>query len=724
MVRGRLGHRSVLARPDRPDLRDRLNLVLKRRVWYQPFCPSMLESEASRLLADWTGGPNRSMTMAYKVVEQYRAQLAGAMSVDGTCRPQIVADDDAGPFAALLREARRSWDVGGGAQYQLQHPRRAARLLARRGRGRVPSIGRGRAGHRSVPRRTSRMTDALVPPASSRRAWIAVGGATLGTLAVPLVWLLGTSTGDLREQLKVLQPWWLDACVLAGLIVAVYLFSTLASGVFKREGVRLATLAALGAALTLAVAPRTNRIFYDEQIYQSIGQNLADLRLAQVCHDGSVEYGRLQCASGDYNKQPYGYPHALSLAYRLLGAHAWTAFAVNATVMALTACAVYLLVYVLFGDREAALFAGLLIALTPQQLMWSATAAVEPSASFVLVLALLCAGYYLRTGTIGALCGTAVATAYAIQFRPESLVILPVIGLIAWPRLRVDLGRPGGWWAVNLFLWLSAIHLAHLFAVRHIEWGTVGPRFSLRYLPENLRVNGWFYLYDERFPVVFSVLAVAGLLSVTHRRARVAMAMCFLLFFAVGLVFYAGSYNYGADVRYSLMTYPPIAVLGGLGASRLARVLSAVGARWGAGTIGGAVTAIVLLFQFLWYAPVVRATTEEAWAARADVRFAQTIVDEIPRNSYVLTHNPGMFHLWGVNAGQMSLVASNPAYVGFLAQRYRGGVYLHWNFWCNVQDRAQQELCRNALAMAPGELIGEYHERDQRFAFYRLNLEN
>ena len=54
-----LGHRSVLARPDRLDLRDRLNLVLKRRVWYQPFCPSMLESEAPRVLADWTGGRNR-----------------------------------------------------------------------------------------------------------------------------------------------------------------------------------------------------------------------------------------------------------------------------------------------------------------------------------------------------------------------------------------------------------------------------------------------------------------------------------------------------------------------------------------------------------------------------------------------------------------------------------------------------------------------------------------
>ena len=174
------------------------------------------------------------------------------------------------------------------------------------------------------------MTHAVAPSASSRRAWIAVGGTTLGSVAVLLVWLLGTSTGDLREQLKVLQPWWLDACVLVGLIVGVYLFSTLEPGVFKREAVRLVSLAALGAALTLAVAPRTNRIFYDEQIYQSIGQNLADLRRAQVCHDGSVEYGRLQCASGDYNKQPYAYPHVLSLAYRLLGVHVWTAFAVNA----------------------------------------------------------------------------------------------------------------------------------------------------------------------------------------------------------------------------------------------------------------------------------------------------------------------------------------------------------------------------------------------------------
>jgi carbamoyltransferase len=107
-----LGHRSVLARPDRPDLRDRLNLVLKRRVWYQPFCPSMLESEGLRVLADWTGGRNSCMTMAYEVSARFRNRLAGVISVDGTCRPQLVPDNEPGEFAELLRAARGRWGIG------------------------------------------------------------------------------------------------------------------------------------------------------------------------------------------------------------------------------------------------------------------------------------------------------------------------------------------------------------------------------------------------------------------------------------------------------------------------------------------------------------------------------------------------------------------------------------------------------------------------------------
>jgi carbamoyltransferase len=107
-----LGHRSVLARPDRPELRDRLNRVLKRRVWYQPFCPSLLEGDARVVLEEMKGTPNRHMTSAYMVKAAHRRALAGVVNVDGSCRPQIVSEDQQGAFAGLLREMRRRIGIG------------------------------------------------------------------------------------------------------------------------------------------------------------------------------------------------------------------------------------------------------------------------------------------------------------------------------------------------------------------------------------------------------------------------------------------------------------------------------------------------------------------------------------------------------------------------------------------------------------------------------------
>jgi 4-amino-4-deoxy-L-arabinose transferase-like glycosyltransferase len=570
---------------------------------------------------------------------------------------------------------------------------------------------------------------------SRRRSWIAAAAGIIACATLG-IWLATTSTGTLREHLRLTQFWSLEVCVFLGLAFGVCIVKDLSRGFQRSDLTRMAGLAAVAVGLTLVVAPRTNRIFYDEQIYQSIGQNLTDLRLAQVCNDGSVEYGRLQCLSGEYNKQPYAYPHLLSLAYRLFGVRAATAFLVNAAVMAATVWAVYLLVWLLFRDRDAAFFAGLVLALTPHQIIWSATAAVEPSASLAAVVALAAAAHYMRVGGTAALGAAVVSAAYAIQFRPESFLVLPVAGVLAWPRLAGELRRPHGWWAGVLFVSLVGVHIAHLFAVRNIEWGASAARFSLDYLPENLRVNGLFYLFDERFPGVFALLALAGLMVSLRgpareairegpgpadrpsvvRRAGVAMALYFGLFFGIDLVFYAGSYNYGADVRYSLMTYPPIAVLAGLGAARLSRVL----ARTGLPARPLMVTA--LAFLFLWYAPVVRATTEEAWAARADVRFARELAAGLPLNSYVLTHNPGMFQLWGASAGQLPLIVENPAYVKFLMSRYTGGVFVHWNFWCNVQDPVHPEFCRRAVELGTVELVREYRERDQRFALYRLTL--
>jgi len=91
-----LGNRSILARPDDRLIKDRLNLLLKKRVWYQPFCPSMLMEDASALL-DPDGQDirdNRFMTMGFRVRGEHLETMAGVINVDGTCRPHFVMDEN------------------------------------------------------------------------------------------------------------------------------------------------------------------------------------------------------------------------------------------------------------------------------------------------------------------------------------------------------------------------------------------------------------------------------------------------------------------------------------------------------------------------------------------------------------------------------------------------------------------------------------------------------
>jgi carbamoyltransferase len=101
-----LGARSILALPDSLQIKDELNVRLKKRVWYQPFCPTMLEEDAWRYLEDYDGKPNPFMTMAYMTKKELRDGLCGVISVDGSCRPQILTGRES-RYERLLAEVKR-----------------------------------------------------------------------------------------------------------------------------------------------------------------------------------------------------------------------------------------------------------------------------------------------------------------------------------------------------------------------------------------------------------------------------------------------------------------------------------------------------------------------------------------------------------------------------------------------------------------------------------------
>jgi hypothetical protein len=369
----------------------------------------------------------------------------------------------------------------------------------------------------------------------------------------------------------------------------------------------------------------------------------------------------------------------------------------------------------MFGPR-AGVWAAFVAALMPEQLMWSNSAAAEPTTAVMCAAAMTAALFFVQKRTTAALAWTVALALFAAQFRPEAALIVPLVIAVVLAGAPDELRRARFWWIAAAALALGAALIAHHVVFRNHRWDAPGAAMSFSYLRHNLAVNGRFYFWDGRFPLAYTALALIALVGRRCRPLLIPSAW-FLAFWAIFLFFYAGSYNWGQNVRYSLSTYAPLAVLAGAGASWLVGRLE--GSRFGFRP--GPALAALIAVQFLWYAPLVRAVGEEAWTARADVAFAREMARALPPHAIVLTHNPNMFHVWGVNAAQASLATTDEAYVrNFMFQRFSGGVYLHWNFWCNIADPVQMRFCTVPMQKFRVELVQERKEWSFRFAVYRL----
>jgi len=97
-----LGNRSILALPGSAQLKNKLNIALKKRVWYQPFCPTMLSDAAAEVLMDYGGVDNRFMTVGYKVKDAYADRMVAVINADNSCRPQILSGDEGPAYARTL----------------------------------------------------------------------------------------------------------------------------------------------------------------------------------------------------------------------------------------------------------------------------------------------------------------------------------------------------------------------------------------------------------------------------------------------------------------------------------------------------------------------------------------------------------------------------------------------------------------------------------------------
>lgn len=99
-----LGNRSILMDPRRPENKDIINLRVKYREPFRPFCPSLTKEGAHRYLR--LSRDEKFMICAYAATEQAAKETPAVVHVDNTVRPQIVGEENP-KFEAVIREFGR-----------------------------------------------------------------------------------------------------------------------------------------------------------------------------------------------------------------------------------------------------------------------------------------------------------------------------------------------------------------------------------------------------------------------------------------------------------------------------------------------------------------------------------------------------------------------------------------------------------------------------------------
>ena len=474
--------------------------------------------------------------------------------------------------------------------------------------------------------------------------------------------------------------------------------------------------------LAYFVAPYSNRLYFDEHIYQSIGKSISYQGKAVFANYADLQNQDFTIREYEFNKEPNGFPFYLSIFFKIFGANETTANNANILAFSLSIIGIFLVGYFSTGSYSTGLFAGFIYSTIPISVLWSNTSSSEICTAFFAILGMLATVILSKWQTARNYIITLLTLVVALNFRPESfLIVIPCFLFLILNNSNI-IKNNCVVLAITYLILLTLPLTIHLLLVRNEPWGSSGSKFAISHFFDNIKINLPFYFTNKSFPLLYSLFAIYGLFTKQHCKFTLPLAIWFLLFWGIFLFFYAGSYEYGSDVRFSILSYAPLAILGGIGISKIIDLMiSTLNVESKNAYIA---TIVFLIINALCFVPLMRTIDNKSYVARNDLNFINSIIDTVPRDSIVLSHVPSIWFMKERSSALLSTLKGNINRVkNDFPKIFNGGVYLHFGSWCVFNNPTQKEFCDFALASLPLKLVKESSYGDKTYKLYKYEPE-
>ncbi|MCL4381091.1 glycosyltransferase family 39 protein [Candidatus Marsarchaeota archaeon] len=353
------------------------------------------------------------------------------------------------------------------------------------------------------------------------------------------------------------------------------------------------------------VIKSTQRIFFDDVIYQSQALYLIRTGQAVMCNYGTP----FQCFTDYMFHEPIGTAFNIAIGYTVFGVNQAAAYNVQLALAAICIVIVFFISFLLFKDHNAALFSAIFFALSPTLLVWAKPVTSDLEMMFYASLSIffmIVFTYRKNIKTLSAFAFSVVLLAYMKINALIYILLLPMLFIIIdgegiAKSVKDSLHRIVMFFKSNntanmlLILFLVIGLMPEIFfsysELRSAPFGyenaqvqyscgvgAIVPhsKFSTQYLIANLCAN--LYFWADKFksqgifqPVLFTAFSILGaaMMAVYKKREFFMIAVWFLAIFISYTAFYAGAVTYGSDWRFMLGVIAQASIFAGFGAARI-----------------------------------------------------------------------------------------------------------------------------------------------------------
>ena len=511
------------------------------------------------------------------------------------------------------------------------------------------------------------------------------------------------------------------------------------------------------------VVKPTQLLFFDDAIYQAMGQSLLHTGQAWMCDYGTP----YACYIGEIFHEPIGESFNLAIGYGILGVNLGATYGVGLALGLIAVLAIFFVALLLLNDMKAAYFAELLLALSPVLIVWSMPTNSDVASLAYSLIAMLFLLIFVNKKNLLSLSNMFLSTALVLYMKVNGVLYLFIFLII---YLLLDDKNPFASIKNNLkmieknllntevlvvlLLFVIAVSPAIIYSYTELKTGDYGYRgttiqntctnkpitamdsINIQNFNANLcgNIAFWFNQYKDQYimqPIIFSALAILGtfLLLMQKRMELLAILVWFVAFFLLYTAFYAGSVLYGVDWRFMLSLVAQTSIAGGFALSIiLQKGESFLDKRLGRGrsakkvvnTALSVILVVVVLYPTYTLLPQFSIDPSKIQQA-ADARFYEGFVYNnsryIPNSCLVFSYDPTLFNINNKTSTQLANLY-NITFYNMEKVRYSCFV-MDYGYWCHTPNN----ICAyaNKTYNLTPIVTATFEQFNYNYGFYLLN---